>query len=94
MADLLKIEIYDVEKKKKIEYSQEVISLKDYKSALKLEKILNSKAVDEDEMLDEFIQFIVGVYKDQFSYQQAVDGIDPRDITNIINTHIIRCLGK
>ena len=94
MSNLLKISLRDLETGDINEFTQEVVTLKDYRSALKLRDKLNEENVDENELVDEFVNFVVEVYKGIVSFQQVIDGVDPNDLLEIISTHINRCLGK
>lgn len=94
MSNLLKIKLRDLETGNVKEYTQEIVTLKDYRSALRLREKLNDENIDENELVDEFVNFVVEVYKGKLSFQQVIDGVDPKDLLEIISTHINRCLGK
>lgn len=74
------------------EFRTRFISGRMFRKAINLQKKLQAGGVSEDSVLDEMVTFCVEAFSNQFTDDEFYDGVESKEMTNILFNTILYCI--
>lgn len=95
----IKIRLRDKKTKQDKTYICDFVSLETYEQALKVKDLIremveNNHTSITENLLEEGIKLLIKVYDNQFTFQDAVEGLNPFSAFGIFLEHSQICLGE